>query len=51
MFAGMAEWRMANVMNKRESLHQCRVQSQCVRNGTGDLRNLDRVRQAIAKMI
>src|ERR1700730_18440734 len=51
MFAGMAEWRMANVMNKRESLHQCRVQSQCVRNGTGDLRNFDRVRQAIPKMI
>src|ERR1700681_1028692 len=51
MFAGMAEWRMANVMNERRRLHKRRVQSQCVRNGTGDLRNFDRVRQAIAKMI
>src|ERR1700730_13456406 len=51
IFASMAEWRMANVMDKRESLHQGRVQSQCIRNGTGDLRNFDRVRQAIPKMI
>src|ERR1700736_1885925 len=51
MFTGMAEWRMANVMNERQSLHKRRVQSQCIRNSTGDLRDFDRVRQAIAKMI
>ena len=38
-------------MNKRECLHKCGVQSQCIRNGTGDLRNFDGVRQAITKMI
>jgi hypothetical protein len=51
MFAGMAEGRMANIMNERQSLHECRVQSQSIRNGTSDLRDFDRMRQAIAKMI
>src|ERR1700693_561982 len=51
MFSGMAEWRMANVMNERQRLDKRGVQSQCVRNGASDLRYFDRVRQAIAKMI
>src|ERR1700738_123456 len=51
VFAGMAEWRMANVMNERESFHKRRVQSESIRNSTGDLRNFDGVGQAIAKMI
>jgi hypothetical protein len=51
MFAGMAKWRMANVVNQCESFHKRRIQSQGIRNGTGDLGNLDRMRQAITKMI
>src|ERR1700730_8345777 len=51
MFAGMAEWRMANVVNKGESFHKRCVQSESIRDGTGDLGNLDGVRQAITKMI
>src|ERR1700733_6606609 len=51
VFAGVPEWRMTNVMNERQSLHKCGVQSQRIRNGASDLRDLDSVRQAIAKMI
>ena len=51
VFAGMAKWRMANVMDKRESFRQGGVQSQSIRYGAGDLRDFDGMGQAIAKMI
>ena len=51
VFAGMAKWRMANVVNECERFGECGVQAQSGCDGAGDLRNFDGVRQAIAKMI
>ena len=50
-FSGMAERRMANVVNKRESFREIGIQAERFRNGARDLRDLERVRQAVAEMI
>jgi hypothetical protein len=51
VFAGMTEWRMANVMHKRESFYKRGVQSQSIRYRARDLRHFDGMRQAIAEVI
>ena len=50
-FAGMAERRMPQVMTKRDRLGQVFVQAERAGNGTGDLRHLQRMRQARAEMV
>ena len=42
---------MADVVNQRQRLRQIFVQAKRGRNGAGDLRDLNRVGQAAAKMI
>src|SRR5262249_50851438 len=51
LLAGMSEWRVAQVMRKRNCFRQILVQAQCAGDGTADRRNLDRMRQARAQMI
>src|SRR5438270_1989884 len=48
---GVSEGRMADVVNQRQGLGQIFVQAKCSGDGPGDLRNLDGVGQAAAKMI
>ncbi len=50
-FAGMAEWRMADVVNESERFGKLSVQFQSGGDGPGNLRNFQRVRQAIAEMV
>ena len=50
-FAGVAEWRMTDVMDKSERFGKLGVQSQCRSNGAGNLRDFQRMRQAIAEMV
>jgi hypothetical protein len=47
----MAKGRMADVVNQSECLRQVFVQAKRGRNSPGDLRNLNRVSQAAAKMV
>src|SRR5215831_6496957 len=49
--AGVAEWRMANVVNQGQCLHQVFIQGQLGGDGAGDLGHLDSVREAVAKVI
>src|SRR6266576_2295294 len=42
---------MADVMDKSERFGKLRVQSQCRSNGAGNLRDFQRMRQAIAEMV
>src|SRR5205085_10854752 len=44
--AGVAEWRVAEVVTQRNGLGQLFVQPQHLRNRARDLRDLQRVRQA-----
>jgi hypothetical protein len=44
LFTGMAEGRMADVVNQRQGLGQLGVKSQCASQGAGNLRNFKRVR-------
>jgi hypothetical protein len=48
---GMPKWRMANVVNKRQRLGQIFVQPKRGGNGPGDLRDLNSVGKAAAKMV
>jgi hypothetical protein len=50
-FAGVTEWRVADVVNEGESLGELGVQAERGGNGAGDLRDFERMRQAIAEMI
>src|SRR5258708_18313479 len=50
-FTGVAEGRMADVVNKRERFGKLGVQSECGSNRAGNLRDLESVRQAIAEMV
>jgi hypothetical protein len=49
--AGVAERRMANVMNERECFRQLGIQAEGSGDGTRNLRDLQSVRQAVAKVI
>ena len=49
--AGMAEWRMAEVVRQRQRLGEVFVQPQDTRAGAGNLRHFQRVRQAGAVMV
>ncbi len=51
VLAGVAERRVAKVVDERHALRQVLVKLQGARQGTGDLGDLDRVRQARAIMI
>jgi hypothetical protein len=48
---GVSEGRMADVVNQRQRLGQIFVQAECGGDGPGDLRDLNRMGQAAAKMI
>src|SRR5882757_1226306 len=50
-FAGMAEGRVADVMHKGEGFSKLGVQPERSGNGAGNLRNLQGVRQPIAKVV
>jgi hypothetical protein len=47
----MTEWWMPDVMHQRQRLDQIDVQSELRGNGTRNLRHLERVCQAIAKVV
>ena len=47
----MAERRMAQVVNQRQSLHQVGIQPKSQRHGAADLRDFQRMGQAVAKMV
>ena len=49
--AGMAEWRMAEVVRQRQRFGQVLVQTQLACQRTGDLRHLQRVGQPGAVMV
>src|SRR5208282_1234869 len=51
LFASVSEWRMADVMHQGERLDQINVQTQLSGDGSRDLRDLDGVGQAIAKVV
>jgi len=50
-FAQMAEGGVPQVMSQSDGADAVLIQSQCARDGLGDLRDLQRVRHARAKMI
>ena len=49
--AGMAEWGMANVMDKSEGLDQVYIESKLCADGARDLRDLQRMGQTVAEVI
>ena len=51
LFARVSEGRMPDVMRQRQRLGQVFVQAQRRRDGTRDLRHLNRMRQTIAEMV
>jgi len=51
LLAGMAEWRMANVMHQGEGLNQIDIKTQLSSDGSGDLCDLDGMGKTIAKMV
>src|SRR5579883_2767926 len=48
--SGVAEWRMANVVNEGECFGEIDVETQRSRDRAGDLGDFQRMRQAVAKM-
>src|SRR6266850_1324960 len=48
---GMAEWRMADVVDESERFGEVRVQTQRGSNGARDLRDFQRVRQPVAEVV
>src|SRR5262245_35993727 len=50
-FSGVAEGRMANVVNERQRLGKFAVEPESSGNGASDLRDFERVGEAVAKMI
>ncbi len=51
LFSGVAEGRMANVVDQGQRFDQVAVQSELGGDGTRDLRDFDGVGQAIAKVV
>jgi len=51
LFASVSEWRVADVMYQGERLDQIDVQTQLSGDGSRDLRDLDGMGQAIAKVV
>ena len=51
LFSGVGERRMADVVHQRERFGQVFIQPEHTGHGAGDLRDLDRVGQAVAEMI
>src|ERR1700680_243788 len=51
LLSRMPEWGMADVMHQGKSFSQVHVEAQRSRNGAGYLRNLNRVRKAVAEVI
>ena len=51
LFAGVSKRRMADVVHERQRFNQIGVQVQLLGDGARDLRNLERVREAIAEVI
>src|SRR5688500_14868594 len=49
--AGVAEWRVADVMPERDRLGQLLVQSQHLRDAARDLRDFERMREPRAVMV
>ncbi len=50
-FACVSKWRMADVVDERESFGEIGIDPQRARHGARDLRNLQRVRQPVAEMV
>jgi len=50
-FSGMAEGRMADVVSEGENFGKLGIETESGGDGAGDLRNFERVRQAIAEVI
>ena len=50
-FARMSERRMAEVMRKRQRFGEVLIEAQCARERTGDLHDLQRMRQARSVVI
>ncbi len=50
-FSGMAEGRMADVVNQGERFGQVDVQAECCGDGAGDLRDFERVGQTVAEVV
>jgi hypothetical protein len=50
-FAGVTEGRVANIVNERERFGELGVQAERGGNGACDLRDFERMRQAIAEMV
>ena len=51
LFAGMAERRMADIVDQRQRFGEIGIQMQSAGNGACDLRDFEGVREAIAEMI
>ena len=50
-FAGMPEGRMTDIVRQRQGFRQILAQAQDRRDGPGDLRDLDGVREAVAEVV
>ena len=51
LFAGVTEGRVADIVDQRESFDEIGIELQSAGDGAGDLRDFERVGEAIAKMI
>src|SRR5215831_17801539 len=51
LFPGVAERRMADVVNERQDFGEIYVQRECSGNGSGDLRDFQCMGQAVAEVI
>src|ERR1700722_1436869 len=49
--AGMAKRRMTDIVHQGQGFREFAVQAQCGSDGARDLRDFERVREAIAKMV
>jgi hypothetical protein len=50
-FAGVTKWRMTNVVYQAERFHQLGIQAKRRSHSAADLRDFERMRQAIPKVI
>src|SRR5438270_479742 len=51
LFSGVGEWRMTDIVDKCEGFCQILVEFEHRRNSARDLRDLNRMRQTVAKVI
>src|SRR5712692_8714465 len=51
LFAGMAEWRVADIVRQSKRFHQVHIQAKLGGDGAGDLGDFDGVREAIAEVV